>query len=509
VLGKAGQLTRIQLILSEAQANTLRSQLPDGLSLSSYETRRQGFSQMTKAFRINLTAMSLLAVLVGAFLVYNTMTFSVLQRRQSFAIQRMVGVTGARLFRQLLVESLVLGIAGSVLGLIVGVVLGQGLLVLVTHTISDLYVQVSATALMITPWLALKGIGITLLAVIAATVAPALEAARVRPVIVYRGARDEQGHGRIMGALVLAGIACMAISGVLIAGSGRSLIVGFVGLFVFIMGYCLMIPGVLRIVLGGLQRSALVRNLNLRLTLRGVRASLNRTTLAIVALTVAVSATVGVSIMIGSFRASVADWLQDTLRSDLYISARSRDSTRAQGTLDPRWLQRVKQLSGIASVSTGYDTTLAIDGTTVPLLVLQPGQQSARGFAFRTGEHRAIWRAFLEDRAVLISEPFAYHHRLHKGDTLALNTARAGAVEFKVAGVFQDYSASQGMLVLRRDLYEQLWGEHGFSSIGLMLQDDADVGGRWWCVPIARSVNIPWRSLIEPLPLPMYCVYWW
>ena len=474
LLGKPGVLSRIQLKLDEAQLATLQTLLPFNYKLQSYQAQQQSFAQMTEAFRINLTAMSLLAMLVGAFLVYNTMTFSVLQRRQAFAINRMVGTTGLQLFRHMLLEATILGLVGSVLGVLLGMLLGQGLLVLVTQTISDLYVSVDATELLITPWQIMKGMAITLLAVLAATLAPALEAARVQPVFVYRTSHLEHAGQRLSRWLLLVGIACMAISPLLIGASGRSLLIGFIALFLFIVGYSLIVPTVLKGIMHWLQRLPVV-SLYQRMTFRGVKASLSRTSLAIVALTVAVSATVGVSIMVGSFRASVADWLENTLQSDLYISATSGRFSRVEGTLDSSWLQRVQALTGIASISTGRNARLEVDGMSVPMLVLKPGEHSGRGFEYMYGDRDDIWQAFLEDEVILVSEPFAYHRQVQAGDSITVQTAESGTINLEIAGIYQDYSASQGMVVMPRRIYEKYWSDHGISTIGLMLEEETDV----------------------------------
>lgn len=481
VQGDSPGLTRIQLKLTETEAAALQTRLPATLKLESFVARQQTFSQMTQAFQTNLTAMSLLAVLVGAFLVYNTMTFSVLQRRQGFAIGRMVGVTGGQLFRHLLLEALVLGVIGSILGVLLGVLLGQGLLVLVTQTISDLYVSIQVTDLLLTPGLLLKGVGITWLAVLAATLAPALEAANVSPVQVARQSALEQGGRRIGAGLALAGMVLMLLSWGLIGGSGKSLLLGFVGLFVLIVGYSLCVPLVLRLTLRGLQRFlggggvGAVREPPLlwRMAIRGVQASLSRTSLAIIALTVAVSATVGVSIMIGSFRASVADWLGMTLSSDLYVSAVTEDAARVSGTLRPEWLTRIQALPEVVSISTGRTTRLPVDGVEIPVLVMQAGRHSGRGFDFLHGGDMA-WSRFLAGEGALVSEPFAYHNGKQAGDRVQMQTDAAGAIALPVLGVFRDYSATQGMVVLPRSLYERYWQDRSVSSIGMKLAEGAD-----------------------------------
>ncbi|MDP5053184.1 MAG: FtsX-like permease family protein, partial [Congregibacter sp.] len=146
ISGRSGELDRIQLQLSPEAAASLRDNLPAGTELRAFDDQRQTFDDMTRAFRTNLAAMSLLAVLVGAFLVYNAMAFAVVQRTPTFAILRMLGATPVQLFRRLLLEATVLGLIGGVLGLLLGILLGQSLLVLVTRTVSDLYVRINATA---------------------------------------------------------------------------------------------------------------------------------------------------------------------------------------------------------------------------------------------------------------------------------------------------------------------------------------------------------------------------
>jgi putative ABC transport system permease protein len=468
-------LTRIQLQLTEAQAQQLQAVLPSDLKLEAFAQRQAVFGQMTQAFSANLLAMSLLAMLVGAFLVYNTMTFSVLQRRSSFAIARMVGVTGAQLFRHLLLEALALGLVGSLGGVLLGVLLGQGLLVLVTQTINDLYVTVNAHDLLISPSLVLKGVGITLLSVLLATLAPALEAARVAPIQVKRQSSLETKQQRLSLGLAGLGSVSLLLSLLLIENSGKSLVLGFVGLFGLIVGYSLVIPWFLRLSLQGLQHvKRLQRYLLLRMALRSVQASLSRSALAIIALSVAVSATVGVSLMIGSFRGSVAGWLEHTLSSDLYVSAVAPGEAKVQGTVNPLWLDKLKQLPTIASISTGLSTHVQLDGLPIPALVLNPAPHNEHGFEYLVGEPKQVWQAFVQGKGVLASEPLAYHRGLKVGQSITLATEH-GLQALPVLGIYRDYSATQGMLVIPRLLFDRYWQDASISSIGLKLKPNADM----------------------------------
>lgn len=472
--GSRSGLSRIQLQLSDHAAKSLQQRLPANYQLQALDARQQVFSQMTQAFRTNLLAMSLLAMLVGAFLVYNTMTFSVLQRRRSFAIARMVGVTAGQLFRHLLLEALLLGLLGAVLGVVLGVVLGQGLLVLVTQTLNDLYVEVSASDLLLDGALLLQGLAITLSAVLLATLAPAWEAARISPVHVQRPSTLERHSARLDGKLALGGLVLMLCSAAVLYRFQASLVWGFIGLFLLIAGYSLCLPWVLRTVLRALQALSQQRaTLLMRMALRSVEASLSRTSLSVIALAVAVSATVGVSVMIGSFRASVADWLSMTLSSDIYIAASSdNDNAKKPARLNPAWLERVQSLPELASVSTGRALKLEIEQVPTDTLVMQVAEHSAQGFHFLSGDKAQIWPAFVQGDGLVVSEPFAYHQQIKVGDSIAVPTPQ-GEVSLPILGVFQDYSSTQGLLVMTQALYQRYWQDDSISSIGLALHDAA------------------------------------
>jgi putative ABC transport system permease protein len=118
---------------------------------------------------------------------------------------------------------------------------------------------------------------------------------------------------------------------------------------------------------------------------------------------------------------------------------------------------------------------LTVEDFPIPALVLQPGSHSGRGFAFLDGDAAAIWQRFLAGEGLLVSEPFAYHQGKRRGDTVQVMTELAGKVTLPVLGVFRDYSATQGMVVLPRPLYERYWADRGISSLGIQVADGVDV----------------------------------
>ena len=187
LLGMVGRLSQVDLILpDDAAAARVQAALPRGAELTKPANRSGAIEQMTRAFELNLSALSLLALIVGMFLIYNTITFSVVQRRGLLGTLRCIGVTQRQIFVLVMAEALLISLVGSALGLVLGVALGRGLVNLVTRTINDLYFVVTVRGLDLQPWVLLKGLALGVGATLAAAMVPALEAMLTAPRSVLR-----------------------------------------------------------------------------------------------------------------------------------------------------------------------------------------------------------------------------------------------------------------------------------------------------------------------------------
>ncbi len=322
LLGQEGRLSYIDLILPEgASGDAVTARLPQNARLVAVSARTGALEQMTAAFRTNLTALSLLALVVGMFLIYNSMTFSVVQRRPLFGTLRCLGVTRGEVARLVLGEALLVGLLGSVLGIGLGILLGQGAVRLVTQTINDLYFVVTVRGIAIPPESLVKGLLAGLAATVASAALPAWEASSVPPRLALTRSGLEDRARRLLPAISAAGAATIAVGAALLLVPTRSLVVSFGGIFLLTIGFALLAPIVTLL----LSRAALpllnaVFGALGRMAPRSVTGSLSRTAVAIAALMVAVSVTVGVGLMVGSFRTTVVSWLGQTLWGDVYVS---------------------------------------------------------------------------------------------------------------------------------------------------------------------------------------------
>ncbi|MBK1618306.1 hypothetical protein CKO42_07595 [Lamprobacter modestohalophilus] len=474
VLGRLGEIERIDLILTDAEAERVAAALPDGVRLEASAQRSNALAQMTRAFHTNLTAMSLLAMLVGAFIVYNTMTFAVLQRRPLLGTLRMLGTTRSQLFALVLVETLALALVGALLGVLLGIAVGAGLVQLVTRTINDIYFQLSVRSLHLAPLSLLKGIGLGLGVTLLAALGPALEAARSQPRDVIRRTRVEGQARRLLPWLAASGVLLILIGLGLIALSARSMGIGFLALFLVIVGTALLMPLAVH-GFASLTTPLFGRLFGTqgRLAARGITASITRSGLAVAALAVAVSATLGVSIMIGSFRASVSDWLANTLTSDIYISAESSSGASRGGDLPPELADQLLALPAVEALSQGRSNRIETRDGPVLTLALESSTGQPRGFRFQGPTAADLWPGWQAGRLILISQPLAYRRQLQVGDDLELFTT-SGWQSFEIGAIFQDYGSDSGTLILPRSLYAEKWDDPAVSSFGISLADEAD-----------------------------------
>src|SRR4030095_13879335 len=190
---------------------------------------------MTKAFRLNLTALSLLALVCGVFLIYNTMTFSVVQRRGTIGTLRALGVTRREIFVPVLGEALVVAVLGTATGLVSGVILGRGLVRLVTQTINDLYFVFSVRELAVPAMTLFEGAAIGIGATLLAAVVPAIEATQAPPRAGRTRSVLEARLRRVLPRAALLGAGLLLLGAGLLALSGRNLAPSFGGLVAVVL----------------------------------------------------------------------------------------------------------------------------------------------------------------------------------------------------------------------------------------------------------------------------------
>jgi len=465
-LNTPGRLSRIDVKIGDGDSDLLdriRIALPDGVEILSTAGRTQTTAAMSDAFMTNLFAMSLLALLVGVFLIYNSVAFIVLQRRPLIGILRALGVTQRQVYRLILREAVVLGVVGALLGVALGVWLGERLLTIVARTLSDHYFAVSVTGVSIASISIAKGFLAGLGATIVAAVVPAVEASSYPPRLALARSTLETGASNNVFRLFWIGILTVAIAVLILSVSGRNLGAGLTALFLLILGFALGIPLFVRIMSNVLERPAgMVAGTAGQLAVGGVGKTLSRTGVAVIALTIAVSATIGVSIMVESFRGSVSDWLNATLQSDVYVGVR-------RGSLDPVLVDELIALPGVASYSSVRSAWVEDDRGRVRIIATFSADEVAQTANIRGGHSDAVWRAFRTGEAVFVSDAYAYRYDVDRGDDVVLNSP-TGPIRLEIAAIFQNYDSNDGAILINRETYVDIFDDRRIDSLGLYLE---------------------------------------
>ncbi len=484
VLDKVGRIDRIDLILppgeeGEALLQRIAAVLPPGARIDPTAARTGAVSEMTAAFQLNLAALSLLALVVGGFLIYNTVSFSVVQRRPVLGSVRALGMTRHEIFLMILLEALLLGALGVLLGLGLGVLLGRGAVQLVTQTVNDLFFVVAVREVEIPASTLVKGALLGLAAALIGAAFPAWEATSVPPAGAFMRSNVEERTRRAIPWLSLAGVVAM------LAGAGLmlpewSLVVTFAGLFLSVIGMALLTPALTLLLMQGAARMVRGRGVLLRMAPRTVMRSLSRIAVAVAALMIAVSVIIGVGVMIGSFRQTVVLWLDDVLQADIFISPHTLNSSRADMALDPALLERMAAFPGVVDAATtrGVDVVGVVGEQIVPIRLVALSRDLSgpqRRYRSAIGDWRQTWDA-VRQGGVVINEPMANRFDLRVGDRVRLQTDR-GEEAFPIVGVTVDFDV-RPVVFMDDGVYRRWYDDDRLSAIALFVAPGVDVDAK-------------------------------
>ena len=490
VLDRIGRIDRIDLVVADGDGGRrdlarISAALPDSARLIATDARAGTVNEMTRAFRLNLTALSLLALVVGMFLIYNTVTFSVVQRRSVLGSLRAMGMTRREVYALILVEAVTLGVVGTVGGLLLGVLLGRGMVGLVTQTMNDLFFVVSVREMQVDLSTLVKGAVVGVFAAVIGASIPAYEAMSVPPAGAMIRSGAEERTRLLLPRISAGAIALLAMGGLLLIPEG-SLVANFVGLFFIIVGSALLAPlltlGLMSLVLQWTQRVAGVVG---RMAPRYVVRSLSRTSVAIAALMIAVSVIIGVGIMIGSFRTTVELWLNDVLQADIFVSPPSLNANQVRTALPPDIVAELGEFDGVSRIVTTRGVNVAMfpdgaiddatDGASVQVrLVALSGDLAGEDRKYRSavGDWQETWSA-VENGGVILNEPLARRQELNVGARVTLQTDR-GRAEFPVAGVAVSYDV-RPVIYIHTPVFHNWWDDIQVSAVALFVDDGVGV----------------------------------
>lgn len=491
LLGRGGRLDRIDLIVAEGAD---LSALPAaGETLERPAQRGERAGRLTDAFRMNLLALSTLALLVGSYLVFNAAQFAVVRREPLLGQLRCLGASRGALLSAVVLETAGVGLVGGLIGLAGGSLLARLLVGDVARTVSTLYGFVRPESAAIRP---LEALGFVALSVVVAVIAgwlPARDAARTPPRLVGSRSAQEDAFTRRVPQLLMVALAGLVLTAGALLWPTRAKEAGFVAAFgILLMGGAL-VPPLLSLVLPRLRAFAEARgSVVFALASGEIERSLSRTGIATSALAVALAMAVGVMVMVSSFEREVRTWVESALVADLYVSPFRQEHSVDDARIPPAALEAARRFEGMRRLDTLRARDAVVDGRLIRVLGMDsPGGEALSGRTFLSGSRDAAWGRMLAGEA-LVSEPFAQRFQREVSDVVSI-PARGGELRVRIAGIVRDYALDRGYVLLAEPTYVAAFGDDGIANLALTLDEgtDAALAARRLREDFARAEGSP------------------
>ena len=487
-LGRIGRLDRIYVYTHDDGRGApgardwpavLAPLLPRAAAILPAGTGTEDSRRMLGAFRWNLRMMSYATILVGAFLIYNTVSAYIVRRRQQIGIVRALGASRAMVRAAFLFEGAVFGALGVAAGLVLGRLLAIGALEAVGQTVASLYVSSTPGEIAFRPWT----VGVAVVAGIGVAVLsawwPARDAAGVAPTEAMAAASLDYRVRAASPRFTAAAFALAVLAAVcsLVPPVDRIPVGGYAALVCLIGAAALISPRMSTAVLALCDWWLATRfGAVPRLAARGLAASLGRTSVIVTAMAVATALIVGMAVMVGSFRQTVVVWVEHRLQADFYVSPAGGGGRGAPATMSEDVAARLEPVPGVLDVGRYRTYPIRHAGLPATLGLADVALYHRHsGIVFLDGPApEAIWPRLAAGEGVIVSELFSDRHGAGTGDTVRLPLG-AEAIELLVAGVFYDYSGDRGFVIGDRDALLPHLPDRRVSSLGVYLEPGADL----------------------------------
>lgn len=481
------QFDGVQIVLAPGVSTpsfraTMQPLLPAGDRVEEPAARAQQNDRMLSAFRSNLDALSYISLLVGVFLIYNTVSMAVVRRRTEVATVRALGATRGAVLRVFFAESLLFSLAGGVLGILFGWSMAGATLRLISLTINNLYAVDRPGPVRLQPLDLIWAMGLALLTGIVSAMAPALQAASISPAEGMRpGVQETSWHGRrrlFLGSAVALGIASFLLAR--LPEPAAAPVFGYASALAALFACALAVPPLLSTLLPTLRGLLLCRGwISSGLAAASLAGSLRRTSVLLVALSTAIGMMVSVAVMVGSFRDTVQVWVENRLQADVFVRALDWTHDSPSG-LDPSLVDLVESTPGVRRVVEYHSQPLFFRGQRTFLTVhwqrdpvtgrISPVEDAGvTNFRFLSGGSPRAMLERLRQGDALVSEPFARRFRLAVGDRMQLPTP-SGFRTVRLAGIYYDYASSEGEIELGLAQYLRWFGAPPVTSASLDAQ---------------------------------------
>lgn len=496
LFGKAGQLSRIDLRLragADARRVIESLQLPSNITATAPGDAAERVSNLSRAYRVNLTVLALVALFTGAFLVFSVLSLSVAKRAQQFALLGVLGLTGRERLQLVLAESLLLGVAGSVLGIALGTGLAALALRLLGGDLGGGYFSGVAPTLQWNSWSALIYGALGIAAAGVGGWWPARAAQKLPPAQTLKGlgAAAGTGSGHWFSIILIAAGALLALVPPLFGIP----LAAYVSVGLLLVGGITALPWLISLIYNRLSPRVAHRLLPL-LAVERARRVRESAAVAVSGVVASLSLAVALTVMVTSFRESVTHWLDVVLPADLYVRTALGTSASDTAYFSPKFVDALGRLPGVARVGSLRTTQLLLDTARPSItLIARPLDNPATTLPL-VGQALPVPPGHI---GIYVSEPMVdlydarpgtvFHPLSQAFTALAQSTPTQEAPDliankinpgtpvvppvFYVAGVWRDYARQFGAIAMDQADFERLTGDRRSNDLAVWLKDGA------------------------------------
>jgi putative ABC transport system permease protein len=471
LFGQTGRLNRIDLRLTpgtsvESFRRTLARQLPPGILAVAPQVERDRAVTATRAYRVNLNMLAMVALWTGAFLVFSTQSLSVLRRRSSLALLRALGATRSQLQWALVGEGAALGALGSILGVAAAVLLAAALLRVLSGDLGNGQLHATVAYLRAAP---LAALGFFLIGTGVAAVGawlPARAAARQPPARALKGQGGDYATLTKTSSLLGAGLLAAGALLAMLPPVGGLPAFGYAAIAALLFGAVLLVPA---LTVGILQRAPRTQRVVLNTAIAQLRDNVGLSALSLSSIIVSFSLMVAMAIMVYSFRESFDHWLVKLLPADLQLREPFGNDT---AFWSPQVQARLAAVGGVARIEFRRTRQLLLDPSRPPITLIARDSSSAGIGADLPLVRSAATAALPGSRRVWISEALEDLYGYRSGDIVGLPLS-GRRLPFTVAGVWRDYARPNGAVVISRPDYAAATGDFAANEASVWLKDGA------------------------------------
>jgi len=483
--GKEGKVDVVDLTVEEGEEiarvqQRIEARLGGAAAVGRPRERGEQIEALLTSFRVGLFFVSLIALFVAFFLIYNTVSVSVVQRKREVGTLRCLGMRRREILSFFVLEVLVFGLFGSLVGILAGLLLAQGALLIVGQTVNNIFFQIDLARSTLTRqeiWMGLgSGVGVSLLAALY----PAWEATRLSPIDSYRQAAwtprlERVSHASVLGVLFLILFPLVLFFPSSGLGEVEEFSLGVTAMLMFLLALSFLSPLIIQgsvVVFRRLwSRLSWVEG---RLAADSLHRSSARAGIAVSTLMISLAAIFTIAAFVHSVRGSLLTWVDQMVTADLIVHSGARSAGPLNVPLREEFSPNFKEIPGVQVVDLYRVIRSTYKGK--PILVESIGAQvseSVRKLPVVEGNAKEVLRRMGAGEGVVVSESFQSKFGKGRGDVIELPTP-SGRRPFKILGVYVDYSSDSGSILIDRSLYKKVWRDELVDAFDLWLRPDAD-----------------------------------